>query len=93
MCLINISDCKNNANNIHEPSEINITIYMAVSKNRGEKPKMDGENHGSKAYLLMDDLGVKTCNKNPIFGKSPHQIKPSWIGKYPIPSLSHSMGL
>ena len=32
---------------------------MGVSKNRGDfSPKMDGENHGSKPYEQMDDLGV-----------------------------------
>ena len=36
---------------------------MAVSKDRGKTPKMDGENNG-KSYFLMDDLGGKT----PIFG-------------------------
>ena len=33
-----------------------IYIYMGVSKNNG-LPKMDGENHGSKPYEQMDDLG------------------------------------
>ncbi len=37
---------------------------MDVSKNRGiYPPKMDGENHGSKPYEQMDDLG----GKNPYF--------------------------
>ena len=36
---------------------------MAVSKDRGKTPKMDGENNG-KSYFLMDDLG----GKPPIFG-------------------------
>ncbi len=31
---------------------------MGVSKNNGNYPKMDGENHG-KPYFLMDDLGGK----------------------------------
>ena len=35
-----------------------IGYYMAVSKNRGKTPKMDGENNG-KPYFLMDDLGGK----------------------------------
>ena len=30
--------------------------YMDVSPKSGENPKMDGENSGSKAYVLMDDL-------------------------------------
>ena len=30
---------------------------MDVSKNRGKNPKMEGENHGSKPYEQMDDLG------------------------------------
>ncbi len=33
---------------------------MGVSKNRRKKPKMDGENNGSKSYEQMDDLGVYT---------------------------------
>ena len=31
-------------------------IQMSVSKNRGNTPKMDGENNG-KPYEQMDDLG------------------------------------
>ena len=31
--------------------------HMSVSKNRGNTPKMDGENNG-KPYEQMDDLGV-----------------------------------
>ena len=33
------------------------TFFMGVSKNRGNPPKMDGENNG-KPYEQMDDLGV-----------------------------------
>ena len=32
--------------------------HMDVSKNRGKKTKMDGENNGSRPYEQMDDLGV-----------------------------------
>ena len=38
---------------------------MGVSKNRGKKPKMDGENNG-KPELKMDDLGVPLFLKTPI---------------------------
>ncbi len=31
--------------------------YGCQPKNRGKKPKMDGENNGSKPYEQMDDLG------------------------------------
>ena len=41
-------------------------IHMGVSKNRGETPKMDGENNG-KPYEQMDDLG----GFPPIFGSTP----------------------
>ena len=37
--------------------------YLGVSKNRGENPKMDGENIGNPNFL-MDDLGGKPT----IFG-------------------------
>ncbi len=37
---------------------------MGVSKNRGNYPKMDGENNG-KPYEQIHDLGGKTT---PIFG-------------------------
>ena len=46
---------------IHLPSTIHIPvcvyICMGVSKIGGKPPKMDGENHGSKPYEQMDDLG------------------------------------
>jgi len=38
---------------------------MGVSKNRGKKPKMVGENNG-KPYDLLDDLGG-----NPLFLEPP----------------------
>ena len=55
---------------------------LGVSKNRGGiSPKMDGENHGSKPYEQMDDLGCFP----PIFGNSQLKIpcfstfwKPRW---------------
>ena len=49
------------------------TFHMGVSKNRGETPKMDGENNG-KPYEQMDDLGGFPI----IFGNS-HIISFIWI--------------
>ncbi len=41
------------------------SVYLGVSKNRGNTPKMDGENNG-KPYEQMDDLGGK-----PLFLETP----------------------
>ena len=44
-----------------------MSIYIWVfPNNRGKTPKMDGENNGSKPYVLMDDLGGV-----PIFLETP----------------------
>ena len=40
---------------------------MGVSKNRGKTPKMDGENHGSKPYEQMDDLGIPLFLETSIY--------------------------
>ena len=47
---------------IHGKTKPNLQTWV-FSKNRGKKPKMDGENNG-KPYEQMDDLG----GKSPIFG-------------------------
>ena len=39
---------------------------MGVSKNRGKKPKMDGENNGTP-YEQMDDLGVSLFLETSIY--------------------------
>ena len=39
--------------------------YKGVSKNKGKKPKMDGENNGNP-YEQMDDLGVRLFLETPI---------------------------
>ena len=40
---------------------------MGVSKSRGKTPKMDGENHGSKPYEQMDDLGIPLFLETSIY--------------------------
>ena len=61
------------------------STYGCWTKNRGGKsPKMDGENHGSKPYEQMDDLGV------PLFlGWHPYPFQKKtllsrWFSKFPF---------
>ena len=62
---------------------------MDVSKNRGKKPKMDGENKG-KPYFLMDDLGGLPI----IFGLTPYEVDwcVSAYGRHPKGWLPDSNG-
>ena len=54
------------------PVFFSIAGELDVSKNRGG-PKMDGENHGSKPYEQIDDLG----GFPPIFGNT--QLSPFFL--------------
>ena len=59
------------------PVFFSIAGELDVSKNRGG-PKMDGENHGSKPYEQIDDLG----GFPPIFGNT--QLSPFfWLICFP----------
>ena len=51
----------------------------------GKPPKMDGENHGSKPYEQMDDLGGKGT---PIFGLTPlwvRSLEPRYVAQHTAP--------
>jgi len=66
---------------------------MGVSKKRGKKPKMDGENNG-KAYFLMDDLGVPKIlgNIHMIKNPSSSQVREAPKSQSQSPSDPRKMG-
>ena len=65
-------------------------IWVFTKKNRGNKPKMDGENNGKTLLKLIDDLG----GKPPIFGLTPLPLlsKLSLASASPIRPLWQTAG-
>ena len=57
-----------------------VVFKWMFPKNRGKKPKMDGENNGKPFFFFKDDLGV------PLFLETPKYVlfSPRKLGKIVI---------